>query len=216
MACRTSCGAALLILAFTAAHLGAQTTIDFEGLGSTSLSGSVPESAQLSTALQGQGVRFSSGSLFVAVLQLGAGHATSGALGIGGTTPGGDVSFDSPIFIEFLNPANPAQRATTSSVSIRADHLGSGLPIQLNAFDVFGALIGSSTVTDSGGATLSVAASGIQRVEVIGNGTAAFDDLSFGALTPVPASVTPEPATLALLGTGMLALGWAARRKRIV
>ncbi len=39
----------------------------------------------------------------------------------------------------------------------------------------------------------------------------AFDNITLGSSTPVG---TPEPATLALLGTGLAALGWARRRRR--
>ena len=39
----------------------------------------------------------------------------------------------------------------------------------------------------------------------------AFDNITLGSSTPVG---TPEPATLALLGTGLAATGWARRRRR--
>jgi hypothetical protein len=61
--------------------------IDFEGLSAmTFISGNpIPPSAQLSdTFLFTHGVRFSSGSPYVAVVDLGVGHATSGTNGIGG------------------------------------------------------------------------------------------------------------------------------------
>ena len=40
------------------------------------------------------GVSFSSGSPYVAAVGLGEGHATSGINGIGGTTPGGFLTYD--------------------------------------------------------------------------------------------------------------------------
>lgn len=54
---------------------------------------------------------------------------------------------------------------------------------------------------------------GVDRVELtrtVGAGLFAFDDINVS----VPIGVVPEPATTALIGGGMLALGMLARRRR--
>jgi hypothetical protein len=168
--------------------------IDFEGLDAmTFFSGNpIPDSARLSDAfLPTHGVRFSSGSPYVAVVDLGVGHATSGTNGIGGSTPAGVLTYDRqyPIVISFFDPGNPSVPAVTDFVSVRGDNGGSGLPITLNAFDVEGNLIASFTTVDAGGATLTVAAVGIHSVQFVGTrdeeGGVALDDLTFNPVTPV-------------------------------
>jgi hypothetical protein len=167
--------------------------INFDGLSAmpfSDIQSPIPPNAQLSDAfLFTQGVRFSSGSPYVAVVDLGVGHATSGTNGIGGSTPTGALTYDRhfPIVVSFFVPSDPLQRAVTNFVSVRADFQGEGQPITLNAFDVDGNLITSSTTADVGGATLSVSAPGIHSVQFLGTqdeGGVALDDLTFNRLTP--------------------------------
>jgi hypothetical protein len=173
--------------------------LDFEELiGMNYWAGNViPAESQLSGAYLGAyGVRFSSGSPFVAVVELGAGHATSGVNGIGGSTPEGVLTYSSayPIVISFFSPGDPGTQAVTDSVCILGDLQGSPEQIvTLNAYDQGWNLIGSTSVSDVGGAVLEVAVQGIHAVEFLGPadgmyGGVALDDLTF---TPVYVSAAP-------------------------
>jgi len=56
----------------------------------------------------------------------------------------------------------------------------------------------------------------IEWVQATGGGVVAIDDLSFTVSNlNVPPSVVPEPATWALMGTGLAMLGVVARRRRV-
>jgi hypothetical protein len=171
--------------------------INFEGFGAmpySNIKSPIPPSARLSDAfLLTHGVRFSSGSPYVAVVDLGVGHATSGTNGIGGSTPTGELTYDRqfPIVVSFFDPSDPSQRAVTDFVSVRGDLQGEGQSITLNAFDVDGNLITSFTTTNVGGEVLSVSAPGIHSVQFLGThlgthdeGGVALDDLTFNSVTP--------------------------------
>jgi len=108
-------------------------TIDFESMSATAYySGSaVPAAAQLSDQLvSATGAKFTSSGGYVAVVELGTDHATSGINGIGGSTQEGTVSYapSNPIEISFFDPANPSRPATTDFVSVRGDLWASGRP----------------------------------------------------------------------------------------
>jgi len=157
-----------------------------------------------------------SGSPFVAVVALGANHATSGINGIGGVDSSGLLSYGTAFRIEFFLPASPAVPAATDFVSIRGDLIANGdHPVTLEAFDVRGGLLGSMTQIDSQPWTLSFAGAGIHSVRISqapAAFSAAFDDLAFNALVPVP-----EPSVVALLGIGALAVAgrfWFWRQRR--
>jgi len=167
--------------------------IDFDGLSAMpffDIQNPIPANARLSDAfLLTHGVRFSSGSPYVAVVDLGVGHATSGTNGIGGSTPTGALTYDHhfPIVVSFFDPSDPTQLAVTDFVSVRGDLHGAGQSITLDTFDVNGNLIASFTTTDVGGATLSISAPGIHSVQFLGTqdqGGVALDDLTFNSVTP--------------------------------
>lgn len=189
---------------------GQSITVDFENLTGMSFFGGtpVPESAQLSSQLlSSHGLAFSSDSSspFIAVVNLGANHAASGINGIGGVDGSGLLSYATAFRVEFFLPFNPSTPAATDFVSIRGDLIANGNhPVTLEAFDLSGALLGTSTQIDSQPWTLSYSGAGIHsiRVSQAPNAfSAAFDDLTFNPLVAVP-----EPSSLALLSVGGLGI----------
>jgi hypothetical protein len=149
----------------------------------------VPLAAQLSTQLQtSMGARFSSlSSDHVAVVNLGVGHATSGALGIGGVSAANLLTYNQPVVVTFSLPGSPSIPAVTNFVSIRADLAGGGGLMTLQAFDVNGVLLGTASVTDSGGPAVSLSLPNIHSIRVTQTqSNIAYDDLRFNPLTPAP------------------------------
>lgn len=189
-------------------------TIDFDSLpGMSNSPGSpVPLSSQLSNQLQPTtGAVFSSTAGYVAVVDLGLGHAISSTNGIGGVDAGGPLNYGTPIIVTFFDPTNALVKAVTDFVEIRGDQhatfpLGTAT---LTAFGIGGGFLGTFTAPDvTGGLTLSLSVPGIHSVRISEtSATIAFDNLRFNPVTSVP-----EPASLMLLGAGLAAIGiW--RRK---
>jgi len=199
---RTSAG--LNVLDFEGGNLPSGVTAQASyDAGSPILSTSQLAGQYLST----YGVKFSSGSAYVAVLELGAGHATSGVNGIGGSTPDGLVTYspDFPIVATFWDPTNPSVPAVTDFVSVRGDLIPNGPPITLEALDLNGALLASDTEFDNfGGTLLSCSVAGIHSVRFLGNGTTAIDDFTFNSVNAVP---LPGAVLLGILGMGAGGLG---------
>jgi len=170
----------------------------------------VPAASQISTQfLASDGVLFESGSLFVAAVNLGVNHATSGSKGIGGVTAAGGLSYSTAIDAEFFLPGDPATPGETDSVSVRGDLKGVGGVVTLQAFDIDGLLLDTNTQIDSGGPTLQISAVGIHSVSFFSaTANVAFDDFTFG-----PVRAAPEPSSAASLGSGMLCLIGIARSR---
>ncbi len=204
------CLAAIVFLLLAVPSYGQALTVDFESFSGMSFFGGtpVPASAQLSSQLlssHGLLFRSDSDSQFVAVVALGANHATSGVNGIGGVDSSGRLSYGTAFAIEFFLPSNPAVPAVTDFFSIRGDLIANGNhAVTLQAFDASGGLLGSMTQIDSQPWTLSFAGAGIHSVHISQapvEFSAAFDDITFHSLAAVP-----EPATVALLGISAFAV----------
>jgi len=193
-------------------------TINFDDLpGMPNTPGdTIPTQSQLSDHFANLGVLFSSGESFVAVVDLGQGHATSGTNGIGGSRPPGILTYDAayPIEITFVDPENPYNPAVTNFVSVRGDFFGSGKNVTLSAYDLNGQFITSTTVPDSGGVTLSITTPGIHFVRFVGTTDedgVALDDLRFndGPTTRAPAL---SHAALLILLLSLVSVGVIALR----
>ena len=212
--------AAFLLAARPPVALAAPLLLDFEGLPAmTYLTfNPVPAEARLSTQFQdSHGVAFASEAPYVAVLNLGAAHATSGSNGIGGATAAGNLDYREDIELSFFVPGTAgAQDGLTDFVSVRGDLLGNDeTMVTLWAYDATGTLIGSAAALDTGGIALTVALPGIRRAVISGaalpggdDGGVGFDDLSFNPVTPVP---EPDAVGAALAALGLSACG----RRRI-
>lgn len=158
--------------------------------------------------VRSHGVAFSSSAGFAGVVNLGAGHAVSGAGGLSGTGQAGGVSFSDPITLTFLDPLTQAA-GVTDRVSIHTDRWGDGQTVRMQAYDIFGRLLAEDAQADKGNAVLTLSASHIHKVVLWGSNSSAFDELSYSSVT---AAAVPEPSSLALGTTGLLVAGLMRRR----
>jgi hypothetical protein len=144
----------------------------------------VPTAARLSTQLQlSQGISFSSGVAYIAVVLLGVGHATSGPNGIGGVNASNQLSYGTAVTATFTVPGDPSTPGVTDFVSVRGDTAPGSGTATLQAFDINGNLLGSDTKPDiSGGLTLSLSIKGIHSIVVSETqANIAFDDFRFNS-----------------------------------
>lgn len=217
------------VLALGLSATAGATVITFEndgGLAPTTMANSpgslVPVVSQLSDEYISQGVLFTSLGGFAAVVNHGPNTPSPPAI-IGGTNAGGALSYSAPITITFVGQNTPAINAIVSSIKVLGDlvPLGSGT-VTMSAFDVDGALLGSTTVNDTGpigtGPVLELVFAGIHRVVLSGtSGTVGFDNVEFDGFQVLndeePNTPVPLPGTLALMLTGLVAVG-ATRRRR--
>jgi RHS repeat-associated protein len=169
-------------------------TLDFEGIPAAPsfIEGStIPANDTLSDRfLTTDGVTFRSGSgvPYIAVVDLGFGHATSGTNGIGAMQSSTILDYATPIIAEFFLPNDPTTPAATDFVSIRADNIGDGRTIFLDGYDANGVLLATTSAVDVGGETLTLATPGIHSIRTRGDdGTQAFDDLTFAEVYAAPA-----------------------------
>ena len=167
-------------------------TLDFEGLPATPIFAEgtfVPPEARLSDQFlttDGVTLRSASGVPYVAVVNLGVGHAQSGTNGIGGMGSATNVDYATPVIAEFFLPKAPATPALTDFVSIKIDTEGTGETVFMDAFDIHGALLGTTSAIDAGGPTLTLSIPDIHSIAIRGTTTTAFDDLSFAEVYAIP------------------------------
>jgi hypothetical protein len=213
------------------------TTIDFEGSpgGVTASAGysfgyAVPTTSLLDDEFwEAHGVRFSSnGTGSVALIALGAGHATSGINGIGALTSSGTLDYSLPVTISFYQPGTLVA-ATFNYVTIRGDQfpVPANTSVTYRAFDIGGNLLATRTVADGSGGLYGFASSdgfNIHRFEIWSSsppdaysgfpgwgsfGRVALDDLTF---RNDPTSSMPEPSTALAVLAGCALV--AAMRQR--
>lgn len=189
--------------------------IDFEEFELTAMNNSVgsliPTSARISNQYLGtDGVIFSSGNDFIAAVNLGIGHATSGSVGIGGSDGANGLTYAGEFFrANFFDPNNISTQAVTNYVEIRGDNISDGTGGTFSAYDINGVLLGSDSQTNVSGNTFVLAFEGIHSVKFTGSGTIALDDLTFNPVTAIPV-----PAAVWLFASGLLGLIGVARRKK--
>jgi hypothetical protein len=163
---------------------------DFPAM-SNSPGASIPAASRLSDFyLATHGVRFSSGSAFVAVVNHGF-NTPSGKNILGGSTLDGRLTYQStfPVGAAFFDPTGSVKYVVTA-VSVRGDLQPIPGSKTLEAYDVNGNLLGSDTQPDSNPAPLAVSAAGIHRIRMFSqSATVGFDDLRFD--TPKPATACP-------------------------
>lgn len=177
----------------------------------------VPSNARLDTQLLSTfGVRFRSESPspdYVAVIQLGAGHATSGSIGIGGVNANNEIRYIVSPIISFFDPTSPNLSAVTDFVSIRGDNSPDNRSITLQAFGITGNLLATDTRVDAGGTVLSAHVPGIHSIRLFDeNSTVAWDDLTFGELQGVP---EPSTITLGIFGMAGFLSARGSRKSRL-
>ncbi|MES1213647.1 MAG: PEP-CTERM sorting domain-containing protein [Singulisphaera sp.] len=209
----TFLAAATALTSISPAH-AVPIVLNFDELPSTAAFAagtSIPLAAQLSTHYQpSYGVTFSSVQPYVPVVPLND-TAPSPPNGIGMSDAAGLVSYSTFINAIFTMPGNPFAPAVTDFVSVQGDLFATNLDgiLTLTAYDRFGNVIAVDQQHESAGVVLSVSVPGIHGVQIIGDGSTAFDNFTFNAT-----QLIPEPGSLVLAGMAVVAALVAAHRRR--
>lgn len=203
-----------LLLSLATLSFGFDHTIDFEDYpGMTNAGGAtIPAGSRISDQLQSSiGILFSSGSPFAAVVLIGTNHATSGTNALAGSNAFGQINYSAanPINFTFWNPSNITEAAGTNSFSVRGDLVSAGGTMSLTAFDFDNNIVDTISLVDTGGNTmvLNSLTSNIHRVQFVGTGNVALDDVQFNTVESVP-----EPGTILAMSLGAAAI--ADRRRK--
>ena len=122
----------------------------------------------------------------------------------------GLVSYSTFINAIFTVPGNPFAPAVTDFVSVQGDLLSTnpGAPLTLIGYDRLGNVLAIDQKPESPGVVLSLSVPGIHGVQILGDGSTAFDNFTLNGT-----QLIPEPSSIALLAIGAIALA-AARCRR--
>ena len=175
----------------------------------------VSTTAEITNQFENLGILLSTasgGAPYAVLINLGVGHAVSGANGIGAANSSNLVDYTKDIDIFLVVPGTTTP-AVTDFVSIQGDEIPSGGLVNFSAFDVHGNLVTSGSQTDTAGGTYTLSAAGIHefRLDSV-NGDVAYDNLTFDVPTAPVTSGVPEPSTIVFVCGGAAVL--AARRRR--
>jgi hypothetical protein len=219
--------AGLAVLTMATVYQADAAIIDFDspptGLvpNSTFIAGSaVDADAQVTNQFENLGAIITTlgGAPYAALIDLGVGHAVSGANGIGAVNSSGDLDYalTTDIFLVVPGTLTPA---VTDQISLSGDEIPSFGQVFYSAYDLNGNLVASGQTTDTGGTVFSLSAAGIHEFRVSSqNGDVALDNLTFDTPSaptgPTPTgSTVPEPSGIGLLGLPALAgIAWKRRR----
>jgi hypothetical protein len=194
---------------------GVPIVLTFDELPATSefaAGSAIPLAAQLSNHYQASyGVTFSSVQPYVPVVPLND-TAPSPPNGIGMSDSNGLISYSTFINAIFTVPGNPFAPAVTDFVSVQADLFATNPDgvLTLTAYDQFGNVVQVDQVHESPGVILSVAAPGIHGVQIVGDGSTAFDNFTFNATQHIP-----EPASIVMAMFAGIGL-FAARGRKML